>query len=580
MGYTTERSIQILISLLKAHHIRKVVASPGTTNAVFVASLQNDPFFEIYSSVDERSSAYMACGLSQESGEPVIITCTEATASRNYLSALTEAYYRKLPILAITGFHNLASIGHLHPQSIDRSTPPKDTVLMSINICAVTNKREEKNANLQINKAILELLHHGGGPVHINLESSSQYDLMVKKLPTERVIRRYSYRDKFPNLPQGRIAIVIGVHKRFTKVLSDVIDTFCEQHNGVVYASHISGYYGKYKVNPSLLNIDFRQSSVMNADLTIHIGEIGAPTINSPICWRISEDGMIRDTFNRLTCLFDVDELTFFERYQSSGKTNLEYYNHCFEAMKKADEALTNIVDSLPFCSTWIAHQTHSKIPSNSIIHFGILNSFRTWSFFSIPPNVEGYCNVGGYGIDGGLSTLVGTSLASPLKTVFGVFGDLAFFYDMNSLGNRHISNNVRILLVNNGKGQEFRNYTHPAYKLGVLADDYIAAAGHYGNKSPLLVRHYAEDLGYLYLTASSKDDYISNLKTFTDPEKTEKPIIFEVFINGDDESESLQILQELSLSPSSALNNKMKAIGRKLLGNKGILAIKKIVNS
>ena len=38
--YTTERNIQILISLLKAHNIKRIVVSPGATNITFVASVQ------------------------------------------------------------------------------------------------------------------------------------------------------------------------------------------------------------------------------------------------------------------------------------------------------------------------------------------------------------------------------------------------------------------------------------------------------------------------------------------------------------------------------------------------------------
>ncbi len=92
--YTSEINKQILISLLKAHNIHKVIASPGATNITFIGSIQTDPWFEIYSSVDERSAAYMACGMAAESGEPVVLTCTGATASRNYIPGLTEAYYR------------------------------------------------------------------------------------------------------------------------------------------------------------------------------------------------------------------------------------------------------------------------------------------------------------------------------------------------------------------------------------------------------------------------------------------------------------------------------------------------------
>ena len=89
--YTDERNVQIVIALLKAHGIRRVIASPGTTNMTFVVSVQNDPWVQLWSSVDERSAAYLACGMAAETGEPVVISCTGATASRNYLPGLTEA---------------------------------------------------------------------------------------------------------------------------------------------------------------------------------------------------------------------------------------------------------------------------------------------------------------------------------------------------------------------------------------------------------------------------------------------------------------------------------------------------------
>ena len=92
--YTNERSQQIVIALLKAHGIRKVVASPGTTNITLVGSMQQDPYFEMYSSVDERSAAYIACGLAAESGEPVVLSCTGATASRNYLPGYMNSEVR------------------------------------------------------------------------------------------------------------------------------------------------------------------------------------------------------------------------------------------------------------------------------------------------------------------------------------------------------------------------------------------------------------------------------------------------------------------------------------------------------
>lgn len=130
--YTDEVNVQTLIALMKHHGVRRVVASPGTTNITFVASIQQDPFFKVYSSVDERSAAYIACGMAAETGESVALSCTGATASRNYLSGLTEAYYRKLPVLAVTATQHLGRIGHMVPQVIDRTSKLNDACRMSV----------------------------------------------------------------------------------------------------------------------------------------------------------------------------------------------------------------------------------------------------------------------------------------------------------------------------------------------------------------------------------------------------------------------------------------------------------------
>ncbi|MFR3495053.1 MAG: thiamine pyrophosphate-binding protein [Blautia sp.] len=65
-------------------------------------------------------------GLAEESQEPVVICCTGATASRNYMPGLTEAYYRKLPVIAVTATRPIAWLGQNRDQLIDRTVIPKD----------------------------------------------------------------------------------------------------------------------------------------------------------------------------------------------------------------------------------------------------------------------------------------------------------------------------------------------------------------------------------------------------------------------------------------------------------------------
>ena len=61
---TILENARIVISLLKAHNIRYVVASPGGSNIPIVEAVQQDPFFKVYSVVDERSAMYFAIGKS------------------------------------------------------------------------------------------------------------------------------------------------------------------------------------------------------------------------------------------------------------------------------------------------------------------------------------------------------------------------------------------------------------------------------------------------------------------------------------------------------------------------------------
>ncbi|MFM5687524.1 thiamine pyrophosphate-binding protein, partial [Aeromonas caviae] len=160
--YTTEKNVLILIALLKANKIKNVIASPGTTNCAFIGSIQKDPFFKIYSAVDERSAAYMACGLAAEAGEQVVISCTGATASRNYLPGLTEAFYRKLPVLAVTSMQAFSKVGHHVAQVIDRSVIQNDVARYSVTLPIVKDNDDYWECEVKINTAILELTRHGG----------------------------------------------------------------------------------------------------------------------------------------------------------------------------------------------------------------------------------------------------------------------------------------------------------------------------------------------------------------------------------------------------------------------------------
>ena len=573
--YSNERNVQMLVSLLKAHNIRKVIASPGTTNITFVASLQCDPFFEIYSCVDERSAAYMACGMAAESGKPVVLSCTGATASRNYLPGLTEAYYRKLPVLAVTSTQHTGKVGNLVAQVIDRASPPPDTVIFRADIPTLHDDEDEWACAVAINRALIALRGYTPGPAHLNLATTYSKDFSVKELPPVQIIRRVGEDDPMPEFPKGRVGIFVGAHAKWPKRLRDAVDEFCEKYDAVVFCDHTSNYQGKYGC---LFNLAADQEEYLSPnksmDLLIHIGEVSGAymDLRPAQVWRVSPDGEARDLFRKLCYVFDTTEERFFERCNAmrENKTDCAYFKSCRRERKE----LANKIPDLPFSNAWIASVLCDKLPETAVAHFGILNSLRSWNFFETPASVLCYSNTGGFGIDGCCSALLGASIASPDRLFFGFLGDLAFFYDLNSIGNRSVGNNLRLLVVNNGLGTEFKNYNHPAARFGADADPYMAAGGHFGQQSRRLLKNYTETLGFRYLSASNKDEFLKALPVFTNPVIGDQSIFLEAFTDNQRESNALRTLRHLKSSSSALAKNAVKGI----LGDSGVAAVKKIL--
>lgn len=571
--YTDEKNALIIIALLKANGIRKVVASPGATNVTFVASVQHDPFFEVFSAVDERSAAYMACGLAHESGEPVVISCTGATSSQNYTPGLIEAYYRKLPVLAITSTQLVSKVGHHIAQVTDRRNLPNDTQRISVELPVVKDDDDWWECEVKVNKAILELKRGGGGPVHINLPTRYSRNYETKTLPNCRTMNRFTLRDALPQL-KGRVAVSVGAHRAFSEQETEALDQFCSSNDAVVFCDHTSCYKGKYRVLYSLAaSQDQMDLGADKPDITIHIGEVtgdySVMEMTGKEVWRVSEDGEIRDTFRKLRYVFEMDETSFFRRYtDSSRKTSDQYLMHCQARLKEIQAE----IPELPFSNIWVAQRTAAHIPEGATIHFAILNSLRSWNFFELPKSVASISNVGGFGIDGGLSSLLGASLANPEKLCFGIIGDLAFFYDMNALGNRHAGRNLRIMVINNGKGTEFRQYNSLAAHFGEQADEFISASGHFGNKSPELIKHYAQDLGFKYISASSKEEYEAVYGEFLVRGAGAQSVVFEVFTDSEEESQALEMMRNIEKN----VRKSAKAAVRGVLGERGVKILKK----
>lgn len=585
--YTDARNAQLVIALLKEYGIRNIIASPGTTNVPFVYSVQNDSFFKVYSAIDERSAAYMACGLAAESGKPVVLSCTGATASRDYMPGLTEAFYRKLPVLALTSMHFTEDIGNLSTQILDRSVIPNDIARYHTSLEMIENERMAKDEELRINIALSELTRDGGGPVAVQLITDGNYTFSATSLPKVNRINRFLPEkiSEWPELPDNaKIAVLLGAHRTFSATESEMLEHFVETHDAVVFSDISSGYHGKFAFGSALACIQLQNNPIRSAfepDLVIHVGEMtgdyntmGFLTgLNCPV-WRVSLDGEFRQHFARLENVFQCSNEFFFSHYASNKHVESGYRTK----WENYDIQLRKRMPEFPFSNIWMAQQLHSMIPAGSIVHSAILSSLSSWDYFPLSKDVRSSANVGGFGIDGYTSTLIGASLSSH-ELCFCITGDLAFFYDMNSLGCREIGPNLRILLINNGLGMTFKLSNHVGSQIGPSANIFIAAEGHNaaaksvtGNQSP--ARAWAESLGFKYLSASSKEEFNAAKDIFTSKD-SEAPILFECFTHEEDERTARDLIDSIDSRTDS--KTQLKKTIKKVLPKSVIDSLKSL---
>lgn len=578
--YTDDRNAQIVLALLKEYNIKKIVVSPGITNVPIAGSVQYDPFFEVYSVVDERSAAYFATGLAFESGEPVVISCTGATASRNYLPALTEAYYRNLPIIALTSQRFNGDYDDLEPQLTNRTVSQKDVKRISINLPIIKDNRDVKNQILEVNKALTLATVKGGGPVHINLlvDSLLFTTQVLPNIPKIDFVTSENLLDAdittklSSSLKDKKIGLLIGAHRKFTQKELQAVESFIETYDVAVFCDHTANYHGKNKI--LLSHVSDLKYIACRPEVVIDIGSIigsysAKKIFSNSMSWRISEDGVFHQRYGKLCKQFDCSEHMFFKTLANKEiKSNHEYYNTVTQEIGGGVH-----IPELPLSNAFLCSVISQHLPAGTSLHLSILNSLRNMNYFELDKSIDSVSNVGGFGIDGPVSTLVGQSMANHNRLYFGLIGDLAFFYDMNALGIRHIRNNLRIILISNGLGVEFRLSRSLEPVFGEKTNEYIAAQGHFSS-----AKGWVESMNFEYLSARNKSEFLEHSEQFfhADVNYFNKPVLLEVFTTIQDEQEALNLIRESNRSFKDNLYIGAQDTAMKILPKKVLRVLKK----
>ena len=547
--YSDKKSILQLVALLKAHGVRKMVLCPGSRNAAIVHTLANVEDFTCYSITDERSAGFFAIGLSLQEGGPTAVCCTSGSALLNLHPAVAEAFYQQIPLIVISADRPAAWIGQMDGQTLPQPNVFGSLVKMSVNLPEVQTEEDEWHCNRLINEAILETIHHGKGPVHINVPISEPiYRFTAKELPDVRVITRYQglnvydrdYKELIDKLNgfnkrmvvAGQMSLIYQFDKKFIKPLSKNFVWLTEHlSNQIVPTEPIKNF----DVAISAMDED-RQKQMVPDLLITYGGHIVSKQLkkylrNNPPKehWHISQDGKIVDLFGCLTTVIEMNPFEFLEKIAfllDNKPTNypLMWENWC----KIIPEP------SLPYSQISVTGDLIKALPTPCALHLANSSTVRYAQLFPLSTNVEVCCNRGVNGIEGSLSAAIGYATASD-KLNFVIIGDLSFFYDMNALWCTHFNNNLRILLLNNEGGEIF--HTLPGMdKSGGTSRKFITAEHQTSAKG------WAEERGFFYQQVTNAEEWEDALATFASPEENQKPMLLEVMT---DKAEDTTLLRD-----------------------------------
>jgi len=525
-----------LTALLVAHGVRHAVVCPGSRNGAIVHNLNECPAIRCFPVTDERSAGFYALGMAQCLNEPVAVCVTSGTALLNLAPAVAEAYYQHRRVVVISADRPAQWIDQLDGQTLPQPDALGRFVAKAVSLPEPRNEEERWFCNRLVNEALVVR----NAPVHINVPITEPlFHFTVASLPVERKIT-LTPADVQPH------------------VLSHVVRMFMQAERPMLIAGQ--------PMNP---NLDEAVSMVADderyvPDFVLYIGgSIVSKRLKHFLrkakeTWVVNETSAVTDTFMNLTHVIVgdgavvADQVRFMLEQQphpfvqmwddllTRVRRHAETYDPVYSemaavkyfefqcSMVNGQCSMFNVQCSMANvqCSMFNVQCSMANVQCST--HYANSSAIRLANIYARHPV---WCNRGVNGIEGSLSTAAGFSCVTD-EQVFCVIGDLSFFYDQNALWNQNLRGNLRILLLNNGKGGIF--HMLPGLDQSP-ARDKLVAAEHHTSAEGICMQHHVH-----YLKATNTEEMQKGIATLVRQE-SDIPMLLEVFTNPADDQMALQ---------------------------------------
>ncbi len=531
-----QRNLSFLPNLCYQYGVRYAVICPGSRSAPLVGTFVNSDI-QCLSIVDERSAAYFALGIAIETLSPVVIICTSGTAALNFAPAMAEAYYQRVPLVAITADRPKESIGNMEGQAIWQNNIYQNFSLYNADIDGDLFIKGFPQSLITPFLDALEIANgNRKGPVHLNIRFSEPlYNLSFEKNDNDgkleiktqvKLICPNFSEEELGTKKQLKVLFLAGMDFR-NEVSSKLIDIL--EQSGIVT---LSEPLANIQSNKPIRNFDLiltQKIDALKPDLVITHGlglvskrvRLWLRSHSEIVHWHIDIGNENIDTFRHLKKVWKCSVEQFFAEFVQFFDVDGTYHLEWKKKSQKVNQVAQEFIPQSDELTDFEAFSTlFENFPKEAIIHAGNSTPIRYVNLFSekLSTDTKVLSNRGTSGIDGSTSTAAGVQFVNKSLNVL-ITGDLSFHYDINGLWNHYLKPNFRIIIINNQGGNIFRLIEGPSQS-GNLEVFYETL---YRYNAYHLAQHFGLD----YYFCDSKESLKTKLNDFW--ESTNSPKILEV---------------------------------------------------
>lgn len=542
LRYTSDKEgVRILVDVLARKGVRRVVLSPGSRNAPLLMTFARNQKIRYYVVLDERSAAFMALGMAQQSGEPVALACTSGTAALNYGPAIAEAYYQRLPLIVITADRPEEWIDQEDSQTIRQNGLFANVVKGSWQLPAEPADEEGRwYVNRLANEAVNCAMRGRRGPVHVNVPLREP--LYRQCACPEEQPRIVELVDAAPVLSPEALSDLTHRWKACRKVM--ILAGFQLPEPRLKACLHRLAVWEQVVVlteTPSNLGTERHIGTIDRVLATIREEEkpafapdllisFGGSLISRQVKtflrqypprehWYVDQSELPADTFKALTAQINLKAVDFFDLLEKNmTSVSSDYADRWRRKKKTAAVCHDEFARQTGWCDWKAFSLILPSIPEGAALQLANSTPVRYAQLFECPQVGRVDCNRGTSGIDGSVSTAVGAAALNAGLTVL-VTGDMSFLYDSNALWNKYISPRLKIIVMKNGGGGIFRFIPGPS-ELPELEECFETAC-------EVNVKGFADLHRFRYFQAANAEELQSVLPSFW--QESEAPALLAV---------------------------------------------------